>query len=855
MSIQSDDLKPSPALLRFLDSILVDRMGIRNPTSAIQLAFALVVSIAASPYLTLAGALVWFCWIVFLLVVDGVFSRTLTGRPRVIAKPVFEFLLVSSFCLLGLRLLTGFDGPAQTLGMATIAFMLALKLVVETLPPVRFWINVIPPTLSASAFELSKAIKNAQGGRTDLMVTNLGTLVLIILIVLTTRAAIIRRRTGWNRANSEIRANALSAREAHKLAVLAEQLAGTGHFRFSDNGATANFSDGMYAIHGFDHWIEKPDFKDLLNLYDEDERQKLTNLVTGTVRTHKPGRAEARFRRRDGRERIILCQTSPEISESGQVSAILGVAMDITEARLREEALMESEARIRMLTDHVTDMILWITEGGRILYASPSVQALGFEPEDLLGHRLSSFVEPADAGAAQQLLQQVFGDKAPDGEVTGEFRFRTRGGAGREVWMEGLASSVRDPTALTRSAVFNFRDVTRRRELEADLRLAKARAEAAAEAKSEFLANMSHEVRTPLTGVIGFSNLVAQMPDIPSKARPYLQRIVSSGEALLAVVNDILDFSKLEAGHVELDPAPFDPRELLSDASDLFRPQAEAKGLKLTVEVADSVPAHVDADRGRLHQILANLLSNAIKFTEDGRVHMAADYDQDREALVVSVSDTGPGMAPEVVERLFQRFTQADGSIRRRYGGTGLGLSICRQLTELMGGGIEVVSEPGVGSTFTLRVAAPGAEAGSNEDPGADAAEQDGEAFRILVVDDLDANRELVRALLAAAGQDIDEASSGQQAVSMALKQPYDVILMDLQMPEMDGFATAKAIRDLSSENRLTPIIALSANVLAEHVEAAAGAGMNDHVSKPIVPARLFAAINRWAGVKLPETA
>ncbi|MCA6284478.1 MAG: response regulator [Phenylobacterium sp.] len=860
MSIQSDDLKPSPPAPRSLGSTFMDRLGIRNPTPSIQLAFALVVAIAASPYLTLAGALVWFCWIVLLLVVDGVLSRTLTGRPRVVAKPVFEFLLVSSFCLLGLRLLIGFDGPAQTLGMATIAFMLALKLVVETLPPGRFWINVIPPTLSASAFELSKAIKNAQGGQTDLMVTNLGTLVLIILIVLIVRAAIIRRRTGWNRVNSEIRANALRAREAHKIALLAEQLAGTGHFRLSDNLATADFSDGMYAIHGFDHGVEKPGVQDLFNLYDESDREKLTRLIHETVRTCKPNRAEARFRRRDGRERIILCQTSPEVSPTGQVTAILGVSMDITEARLREEALMESEARIRMLTDHVTDMILWITEGGRILYASPSVQALGFEPEDLLGHRLSSFVEPADVGAAQQLLHQVFGDKAPDGEVTGEFRFRTRGAAGREVWMEGLASSVRDPKALTRSAVFNFRDVTRRRELEADLRLAKARAEAAAQAKSEFLANMSHEVRTPLTGVIGFSTLLSETPDLPAQAHHYIRKVIASGEALLTVVNDILDFSKLEAGQLELDPAPFPLRGFLEDVAGLFSAQVEARGLRLEIEVAEDAPQHLMADRARLQQVLANLLSNAIKFTEKGVIRIQARYDQVQQKLEVAVSDSGVGIHPDAAGRLFQRFTQADGSISRRYGGTGLGLSICRQLTELMGGGIEVISAPGAGSTFTFTILAPPADAAvdaaMNPEVSPTAVAMADEMSRILVVDDLEANRELLRALLLAAGQHgMEEAASGPEAIAMAMRQPYDIILMDLQMPGMDGFAAARAIRQLSKENAATPIIALSANVLAEHVDEAQQAGMNDHVGKPIVPARLFATLNRWSGVRLQTPA
>jgi CheY-like chemotaxis protein len=271
----------------------------------------------------------------------------------------------------------------------------------------------------------------------------------------------------------------------------------------------------------------------------------------------------------------------------------------------------------------------------------------------------------------------------------------------------------------------------------------------------------------------------------------------------------------------------------------------------LEVRIADTAPGYVLADCGRLRQVLSNLLSNAIKFTERGSVLIHARHDAGTETLEISVTDTGVGIDPGQLELLFQRFTQADGSISRRYGGTGLGLSICRQLTGLMGGEIRAASTPGAGSAFTFDIRAPASNPPVLQTLQDAAEEAPEESLNILVVDDLDANREIVRALLEATGQRVHEAAGGAQAVSLAVRQTFDLILMDLQMPGMDGFATTRAIRRLSPENSTTPIIALSANVLPEHVDEAERAGMNDHIGKPIVPAKLFAVLNRWAGVRV----
>ena len=258
------------------------------------------------------------------------------------------------------------------------------------------------------------------------------------------------------------------------------------------------------------------------------------------------------------------------------------------------------------------------------------------------------------------------------------------------------------------------------------------------------------------------------------------------------------------------------------------------------------------ADAQRLRQILSNLIGNAIKFTKSGMVQVSVGYQAQDGRLQVSVADTGEGIPADKVDRLFARFTQADGSVSRRHGGTGLGLSICKSLSELMGGGVSVTSEFGVGSTFAFEILAPMFD-GDFEADASQAADEEMEIEpqRILVVDDLDVNRELVRAIIEAIGHEVTEAESGEEALGLTATMAFDIILMDLQMPGMDGFAATRAIRQSAGFNAWTPIIALSANVLAEHVQASAAAGMNDHMAKPIAIPILIETLSRWAGVRL----
>jgi signal transduction histidine kinase len=380
-------------------------------------------------------------------------------------------------------------------------------------------------------------------------------------------------------------------------------------------------------------------------------------------------------------------------------------------------------------------------------------------------------------------------------------------------------------------------------------RAARARALAANEAKTEFLATMSHEIRTPLNSMLGFSQLLVERQDLPTDVRRQLGLIDSAGTALLTVVNDILDFSRVEAGQVELLFQPTSAAAVLHDAVGIIRPEAENKRLVLEVEVNDPVGGLHDLDGLRLRQVLLNLLNNAVKFTEAGRLRacLTIEPGELEDRLKFEIIDTGVGIAIEQQGRLFQRFSQVDSSASRPYGGAGLGLAISKALVELMGGKIGVDSALGHGSAFWIELQAPQVEAYDAGQPQPAASPG---AARILLVDDHPMNREIGAALLTLVGCQVETADNGQQAVAKAARGGYDIILMDIHMPEMDGLAATRAIRALGGEAGEAPIIAMSADALPQQVERCYAAGMVDHIAKPVQREVLYAKVNRWLARK-----
>jgi PAS domain S-box-containing protein len=553
--------------------------------------------------------------------------------------------------------------------------------------------------------------------------------------------------------------------------------------------------------------------------------------------------------RKDGAPFWNELTIAPIVDPAGGPIRFVGIQRDVTERKRTTALLADSQCRLALATEAARIGIWeWDVSGGAMVCNQQMLELHGLDRPDLLIPRAAwrATIHPDDRARVESELTAAL---AGARDFQAQFRIRLPDGHTRHLQAHGAMQRGQDgsPTRMIGVSWDVTEECESREKLAAALAHEKqlaTEARAGELAKREFLAVMSHEVRTPVNGILGFAELLAHAENLPPELRNYSRIIAQSSESLLRILDDILEFSRLENGHISVETAPLSPRKLLEDIRDLFLTQTADKGLELAISVAADVPEYLAGDAGRLRQILLNLVGNSLKFTAQGRITIsvtrAAGSSSD---FVFSVRDTGPGIPADQLEKIFSPFTQADSSISRRHGGTGLGLAIARRLTELLGGTLNVTSQPGQGSEFVAVIpfpvaVSPIAAAPAEPVHAFDASFAALHPMKILLVEDDATNRKLIGILVRRLGYEPLLATNGREAVEVARRDHPDCILMDLQMPEMDGIEATRAIRRFQDRSAVY-ISALTADIFPTDQERCFEAGMDGYLNKPIKIAAL----------------
>ncbi|MEO9334325.1 PAS domain S-box protein [Ectopseudomonas guguanensis] len=575
----------------------------------------------------------------------------------------------------------------------------------------------------------------------------------------------------------------------------------------------------------------------IADLYHPDDYPRVVDEVQRAIEQGRNYTVEYRLFDRSGREHWIWESGSAVCDERGVPHWIDGVLIDQTDTKRRNaeyEGKVTAISKAMALVEYDLDgLILDINDNALALF--------GYERAEVIGHHHSMFCDPELV--ASDAYRQVWAELRAGHFRTGEYRRIGKGG--REVWIQASYNPILDTDGKPFKVVKLATDLTPRRVMEQDLRAARDRAEAAAAARSSFLANMSHEIRTPMNAIIGFTDLLLETP-LSADQRRHLSTVQHSSRSLLGLLNDILDTAKLDRGAIELEQLDFSLRELCEQVVASQRLAAESKGLQLHLEYPATVAEFFCGDPLRLQQVLTNLLGNAVKFTLHGEVRLKVTGEPG--AMRLAVQDTGIGIAADRLEKIFEPFAQADASMSRRFGGTGLGTTISRQLVELMGGRLKVESREGQGSCFSVELPL---RAGKRLASQQRAVLPELGQLNILAADDVAQNLELLQLTLEHFGHRVRGVADGEGAVQAFTEERFDLILMDVQMPGVDGLEASRRIRQLEAAEAREPIpiIALTASVLDQDRQAALDSGMNGFASKPLDINALLWEIARLLGL------
>ncbi|GAA4463496.1 hypothetical protein GCM10023093_12080 [Nemorincola caseinilytica] len=573
-----------------------------------------------------------------------------------------------------------------------------------------------------------------------------------------------------------------------------------------------------------------------------ENRKKMFDTVAET-KTKKEW--EERMVRDDGEVVNHLRILYPVLDSNGDIELIIGYGVNITERKRIEERIVQSEEKYRSIIEKMNLGMIEMDADDRIIYANKRFCTMsGYELSELISRKATDmFLQgPELKKTRAQISKRKY-------EITHNYELSVKTKTGDEQWWLTSATPLVSEDGQQHGTISIHLDITEQKKMAEQLRLAKQLTDRSLRSKDVFLTNMSHEIRTPLNAIMGLGRLLSKS-DLDKQQKDYLNGIESASAILLGIINDVLDFSKIEAGKITIEQIGFNLETIMQQTTSVLEHKAEEKGLTLTYDVDSRIAPVFIGDPYRLNQVFMNMISNAIKFTEKGSVWMNATLLSETDGvqkILVVIEDTGVGIRKEYLDTIFDKFTQEDETVGRKFGGTGLGMSITKQLMELMGGQISIESEKNVGTTISLIFSFKVGTARVFEKKRTiklDTYNINGK--RILLVEDNNLNRLLAHTILADHGAVIVEAENGQQAVDIVRKEKFDIILMDIQMPIMDGMQATRIIRAEIDKN--IPILALTANAIKSYEKQFLDAGMNDLISKPYNEFNLIRPISKWLG-------